>query len=269
MRNWTLEEETFIIDTNATLTAKEQALRLGRPYQTLLWRRQELIRAGRLDITARLASRPWLQNDKELLRDMIQDGRNAAYIARKLNRGLDSIYWAANKFCGGIELLRNDGLARVQTPVQVAAMLGMASETIRRWIKKGYITASKNVVYHRTNGRKPHNKEIAESFLVTDDSLMQFLQDCRYWGLWRVEKITDRDWREYAQDIRAGAHAEWLSTAQVAQRLRRSQKRIVAWRARGKFTNVRTMRVHGQYLFWSEDIARFVPPLNKALENAA
>jgi len=129
----------------------------------------------------------------------------------------------------------------------VARKLGVrCSKTVTWWIKAGYLKG------RRGQGAGPHRM-----WYVTEEALLRFLEDARYWHLWDPTKI-GADLKPWVREIRNGI--AFLTTGQVATQLHVGHSAVNAWIHRGLLPAVR----RGNWLVRDCDLRGFVPPCERS-----
>lgn len=241
-RLWTPDEDAYLVQTNATRTVAQQAARLGRSRGAVLQRRSRLLRGGAFSSQDRKRHRPWTADELERLRELIAQGLSSRTIAHKLKRSQRAIQDRAHTL-GGLQAFRCDPLARVWTTPAIAALLGVSKSTVAVWRVRGWLPHVR--VEPGTRGRPA---------FITDDQLMTFLADKRYWPAWSPALMTDPDWRAYAEDLRRDG--DWISSKQAAARLGLTMRSFQRRRTWGDVADVQALRYGREMLFWGPDVER-------------
>lgn len=256
-RRWTPEEDQFLIDTHSTLKVAEQAARLERPKGSTRQRRSELTRRGLIDPTKRKAARPWTRQEHDMLIGWLQDGLGLRTIA---NRMPGRTYYAIEGYIerAGLSVIqiRSNNIAQVRTAAETADLFGVPHWRVVRWIHYKWLYGRRDLKRARgvrkVKVQKPY-------YRVTDESLIAFIKDRRYWPAWSVEEMTDPFWREFAVEQRAAAGGEWVSTPELARRMRYSTSTVHGWYVRGLLTEIEATEIDHTRYFWSADLEGFVP----------
>ena len=242
-RRWRADEDTFLITTNSTLSVREQAATLERPYGSTLTRRWSLIRAGMLDPTARKTYRPWTATEDQQLLELLRDGASLPVIATRLNRSRLAVLTHCDRL-GGIEWLRypSDGV-QVRRIKEVARLFGVDPKTVDLWVRRKWL-----------EGKRTSRKRAAHT-LISDLALTVFLANWRAWYTWEPEQITDPDWRTQALWERKRSTQQWLSAAAAGQRAGVHRKTI--WRA-VVAQQLPAQRFRHCYFVWSVDLDKWL-----------
>lgn len=238
--HWRPDEDAYLIRTYPTLTGKQQADELQRPYNVVIDRRSLFIRAGRIDPHQRKFQPLWSKDEDALLLDLITEGVPLSRIAKRMRRTFCAVVCRCRKI-GGVPWLRRpkDG-HQVRTIDEVAALFGVGSDQVGRWIAATWLTGRRN------------SKRRGSHWLITDSALMDFVANRLTWFAWKAERITDPDWRQHALWERERARGRWLTTQQAAQQIGISRTSVLRQIEAGKLPATR----HGQqrYYIWSADI---------------
>jgi hypothetical protein len=258
---WTQHDDQFLIDTHASLSVRQQAERLQRTYNSVRVRRSELRARGLLSDTARAKNRPWTQAERDMLIGMLHDGLGLRTIA---NRMPGRTFYAIEGYCErhGISIndVRQGEITGVHTASQVGVMFGVPHWEVIRWIRRKWLYGRQDL--KRAKGVRK-SRVLKPYFRVTDQSLVEFIKDRRYWPAWNVECMTDPFWREFAAEQRQQAGGHWLSTPEVAAQLHYTTSTVYGWYKAGLLAHVQTMMLNNIRYFWSANLAGFVPPLER------
>jgi len=131
----------------------------------------------------------------------------------------------------------------------IAKRLGIPSgdKTVAWWLQNGYLKG------RRGQGCGPYL-----GWYVTEEALLDFLADARYWHLWTPERIRDANLREWITDTRNGTH--FLTTGEVAARLAVHHATVNDYIHRRLLPAVR----HGNWLIREQDLVGFIPPCDRS-----
>jgi hypothetical protein len=143
---------------------------------------------------------------------------------------------------------------------RLATALGIGcSKTVAKWVALGWLHASARGQLSAGRGRRT-------SVLYGD--ILAFLEDPHYWHVWRVERITERRLREFAQRVRGDVpEGIYLTPGQVAARYFVGRASVHDWIQRGLFPNARRW---GNWWIPESDLARpadgyrFIPPCQRS-----
>lgn len=200
-KNWTEEEDRFLLDTWSTKNTREQAMQLGRNVPGVHRRRKLLRDRGLVESADRAYSRPWSREDDKRLATLAHDC-NIAQLAVQLNRTPESI---VNRLAdldtySGKNLYRRYFLER---------LLHVTAETINLWVALGWLK-----LHHNKGGKW------SQSFFHVDD-IRAFLHSHPY--AYNPQLLVGS---MFEVD---GAHARrnpWLSVIQAAELVGCSQSTL-------------------------------------------
>jgi transposase len=255
-RFYTAEEDAFLIATVKTLRVRDQAAHLGRAPESVEYRRRVLMHRGDLDITQRARNRLWTEDEKALVDVMLQEGASVPQIARKTKRTVEAIYRLASREQTPIDAIRDRRGARVRTAFEVGTFMGVSHHMVARWISYGLLDAARNNACAK---RFSQQRRGAPHYLITDQALMRFVEQRNTWMAWTVDRMTDADWRMYAERLRTDAGGYWMSLSEVAERYIVGYTTAVGWRLRGYMAGVTTARYGRTHYFWSADLEGWEP----------
>lgn len=188
--------------------------------------------------------RPWSHNEEQQALELLQSGLPTASIARQLGRTVRAIraYFNSQGRATG-QLRRADGGCR--TMLEVARLMGVPHQMVADWLRDRDLVQA---------GR---TRPDAQRF-ITDQSLLDFLEHRPAWPDWTPANITDRDWRDEAQELRDSAGGSWLTTHDIARRYCVEVNTVGDWIRRGALLAMARKR---RYSVWSADLTTFIPPL--------
>lgn len=246
-------DRAFLVETYTTLTAVEQARRLGQDYNAVLYQRQRLIRAGLADRQRRFYRVPYTADDDARIVELAQQGACVRTIARQLGRSLGSLVTHIVLALGGIGRLRADELSRVRTSREVAALFGVTKRTANKWIDRGWLPATfdRAVRARRQASRRGHAR-------VPDAQIQAFMAKRACWPAWHPSDIADPDWQQYARDVRDAAGGRWVTIREIARASGLRHTRLYAWARKGKLDDLDVMTYDVEYLVWSADADKVV-----------
>lgn len=237
-------EQALILSwSQAGIGLAEQARRLGRPATNLQQTYRRYVREGLVPKRERAPWRPWTNEERYELFDLVDRGYSYDAIARKLKRSRNAIL---------IEISRRHYHHITTTPATwsaqaVARLLGLGcSKTISYWIRRGWLKA-------RNAGQKER-----PLWRITPINLYAFLENHDTWMAWEVEQITDPAIREWAQELRQG-QSRWLTTGEVAKRYSVGHKTVNVWIHRGHLPATR----YDNHYIRESDLEGWVPPCER------
>lgn len=245
-RFYTAEDDGFLIETHATLSVAEQARHLGRSYKAVSERRRILTAQGQIDPTRRAVLRLWSSDDAVLVELMLQRGSSLTFVARKIGRSVSAIRHYLKRNSKTVTEYR--AADNVRTAIDVARLFGVHPSSVPRWIRRGWLRARHNKA--QRNDRK--RKKGAAQYLITDDDITAFVERRDAWFAWEPRHITDRDWREFAEECRTATGERWLTATEIAERWHYSPTTIRGYCRMGKVPGVLYGRT---YYVWSADVA--------------
>lgn len=180
--------------------------------------------------------RNWTPDLLATVDELVSQGRSDTFIGKRIGRTATAVKVARKRH--GIV-----GRTKVTlTSRKVAALLGIpCSKTVTRWIHQRNLSG-------RRNGR---------IWYISDEALQRFLEEPCYWHLWQPDRITDRDWREWATALRR--NVRYLTTAEVGDRLAVNHQTVNSWIHKGVLPAVR----RGNWLIRESDLEGFVPPYDR------
>lgn len=166
----------------------------------------------------------------------LSQGRTDTWIGKRLGRTATAVQGARERY--GLVVRTK----QTNTSAKVARLLGVrCSKTVVWWIREGWL-----------RGRRA-----GDVWHISDDALQAFLEDRRYWHLWDVERVTDRDWRDWARELRAGDR--FLTTREAGDRIGVQHETVNNWIHRGLLPAVR----RGNWLIREADLVGFVAPIDR------
>lgn len=128
----------------------------------------------------------------------------------------------------------------------VARLLGVDDHAVSRWIRHGWLRAKR--------GKAPGGWKA--QWYILRRSVDQFLNDERYWHVWKPERITDPDLRRRMLALRGDVR--FLTVGEVADRMFVVTSTVNGWINKGYLP----ARKYGNWWVDSRDLARFeLPPI--------
>lgn len=227
------------------LSIKDQAARTGLAYATITDYRQMLRAEGLLPPVARCSL--------DDIAEYIQDGLSVNDIARKLKVHPDSVSRRLRDARVRIADLRDAGLARVHTAVDVARLMGVSHATVRQWIARGWLHGRRN------HGGQPAKHPKKRKWLITEQALIAFLSVREAWPGWQPASVRDPDLRAEASRLRIASGGHWLKVADLARRCGYHSNYGDDWVRLGLLSSARVMRYGRAWYVWSVDVADFDP----------
>jgi len=184
----------------------------------------------------------WSEADLMTLEDMICAGRTDAQIGRVLACTTTAIRVVRKR--RGIPCRRKV----LHSANTIAKRLGIpCSKTVTWWLREGYL-----------KGRRGQRCGLNRSWYVTEEALLDFLADARYWHLWGPERIQDANLRQWVTEARNGAL--FLTTGEVAARLSVAHATVHSYIQKGLLPAVR----RGNWLIRAADLVGFVLPCERS-----
>lgn len=200
-RPYTASEDQYIADRYGCMPFAQIAIGIGRTRDAVQQRAWRLCREGVLDVRTRYYHPQWSDADTQALREMVGDGLTRAQMARRLKRTPGAIE-------AHMHVLRLSWRKGSRyTLNRVATLMGVDSHAVTWWRDQGWLKV------HRSKVRMG---SYCMGFVEHDD-LAVFVEDERYWHLWKPERITDSVWREWATELRGGIR--FLTTAEAGELL--------------------------------------------------
>lgn len=141
----------------------------------------------RFGLPKRRSHKRWTPRRRWDLMTLLEHGYNDQQAARKLGVSADAVRQARHRYGFAPAYQQH------MTANQISQMLGTSSVYVSRWIRRGWLRATK-----LRRGRYG-------VYQVTYEDLVAFLENRRYWSLWRVEDITDDSLRWHARWVREAA----------------------------------------------------------------
>lgn len=241
-RIWTTDEIALLRATHSTHTIAQQAALLNRSVRSVTTKRAHL----RLDAHTR-AYRPRLRR-AELLEaeDMIAGGMSTTRAARRIGRSADSLKSALLRRGTSIPQIRGRSLGQQWSLAAFARLVGVEDSTAWGWWREGVLRSS-------ARGRRQQVR------FVTEAEACRFFADRTTWPRWEPQRITDPDWRAYAQELRDAAGGCWLDAAQIAARLGYAAGTVRNWLRDGRLPV--GLRIGRAVYVWSTVLDGFTPPV--------
>lgn len=185
----------------------------------------------------------WTSSDWQTIEDCLADGGSLLTAARRIGRPANAVARGIQRRGQTITAMRN-----ARTLAGVASLFGVSESTVRKWIGHRALYAHRNGARVETHRKQAH-------YLISDLSLMAFLDRRRAWPLFDPGKITCPDWRAAALDARTAGH--WLTTEDIASYYRYAAVTVRWWVNHG--WEVEYVRYGRAYYVWAE--RGEVPPL--------
>lgn len=185
--------------------------------------------------------RNWSAEQIARLEELLERGLNDQAIGRTLGRSANAVN----------VMRKRRGLAsrteHLLSSHAVADRLGFGcSKSVVRLIRAGYL-----------RGRRGQRRGANRQWYVTEDAVLAFLEDERFWHLWEPARITDPDLRDWAMEL---PRPRYLTLTQVAERYAVASGSVGNWLDKGVLPFVR----RGNRLIPETALAGFVPPCERA-----
>ncbi|MBF8255100.1 MAG: hypothetical protein HW375_7 [Anaerolineales bacterium] len=189
---------------------------------------------------SRTPERAWTSEQLHKLEDLLGLGLGDEEIGRRLGRSAIAVN-STRKRRGLPSRRRSYNTCR-----NVAGRLGMGcSKTVAKWIKRGWLRA-----------RAGQRVGMYHDWVISEDALLAFLEDPRYWMAWDVAKVTDSLLGVWVRELRT---ERWLSVGEVCERYFVSYQAVNTWIRR---KHVRASR-WGNWWIRDSDLEGFVAPCNR------
>lgn len=187
----------------------------------------------------------WNDDEVEKAAQLIYNGTHWRDIQASLGRTRTGIKRALAKRSFLISELRQDygGCRSIRA---VAALMNVNHEVVTQWIANGELAPTTRRHHYRKHR------------FVSDDALMAFMADYRYWMDWHPNLVTEPDWRIYAQRCRDAVWGRWLTPNELAYILGWSSITVLRWIKKHQIPGVICRRDY--YYIWSRALDGW-PPL--------
>ena len=130
--HWTVDDEQYLVDTYAFQTVREQAGALGRSYTSVVTKRAQLIRQGRINPRTRPYHPRWTDEEVERLRSLYSRF-DLPTLARRFGRSTTGVHLKAKRL----------GLTKIDdwyTAQELARLFGIrCAKSVVRWVSKGFL----------------------------------------------------------------------------------------------------------------------------------
>ena len=188
-----------------------------------------------------MSGRPWTPAEDDIIEELTARHLTDQAIGRRLGRSATAVHVRRKR--QRIPSRR----ATVLSARSVADQLGLACpKRVGWWIEQGWL-----------RGRRGQPAGASRQWVVPEEALLEFLQDARYWHVWRVDEIPERALREWAAEVRSGVR--YLTTGMVGERVGVNPATVQTWIAAGLLPAVR----RANWLVRESDLAGFVPPCER------
>ncbi len=256
-QKWSTADRQFVVETYGTLSAAEQAARLGRTVSSISTERGKLLRAGRIVGSERKYFRLWTEAEDQQLIALVEAGQPMAAIGRRLGRSECAVRRRMAGVLDGIDRHRNNGSMPVRSLSQVARLFGVAPGTVHGWIESGALRVIRSHVGRTPDDNVVYGRVAMGRYLITTADLRVFVRKRELWVWWAPEKLADEGLRRLAEQVRLLAGGRWLDTEAIALELGFAVTTVREWLRRGLLPAQRRGRV---FYVWSADLVGFVPP---------
>lgn len=182
--------------------------------------------------------RNWTTEQLTALEWMLDKGMPDAAIGKALGRSATAVQVMRKRSRLPSRTERN------YTCRKLGSLLGVDGKAVAWWIRNRWLRG-------RQGQRRGRNRQ----WVVTEDALMEFLENRAYWHLWDPARLADRDLREWALEQRS---EQFLTLAEVARRFWVVESTVGSWLDRGELPFVR--RGRGNRLVPESSLRGWVPP---------
>lgn len=186
----------------------------------------------------------WTVEQISALESLIEAGVSDRRIAQRLGRSENAVRIARKRHHIAP---RQKALLSART---VAQRLGIGcAKTVVRWVQLGWLKG------HRGQRAGPNRM-----WYITEDSLLRFLENRHFWHVWHPARIRDRDWRDWALEMRR-SEPRLLTTRQVGDLLGYQHETVCSWIHKGLLPAAAR---NPNWLVDAAALEGFVPPLERS-----
>jgi transposase len=248
-----------LVETHSTMTVKEQAAELQISANIVRNYRALLIKQGRLDPRKRAGNRPYTLEEYQLVEAMLKDGMAWTLIAKKVGREPSSLEINFRKRYGKTIREVRSGEIAVRSQRQVALLFNVRECTVRYWAEMKWLEVRRNPRKKRSRKQLNDGRKVGDrrEYLIHDDAILSFLKVRAAWPSYEPAEITDRYWREEAEEIRAAAGGRWVKAISLAPQLCVAIGTLTNWLAHNRWP-VETTMFNGWFV-WIPDKERLPP----------
>lgn len=182
--------------------------------------------------------RNWTPEQLAALDEMLDKGLPDEAIGKKLGRSAVAVQVRRKRMRMASRTARNYSCNKL------GELLGVDPKCVTWWILQRWL-----------RGRRGQRRGPNRQWYVTEDALLEFLEDPKHWHLWEPGRITDKDLREWALEQR---RERFLTQAEVAARYFVVRATVAAWFDRGDLPFVR--RGRGNRMVPESALRGWVPP---------
>lgn len=181
----------------------------------------------------------WTGPRQWALMEMLEDGMNDREIGEQLGKHTYTITTARRRYgirsCSEIH----------HSALGMAKVIGIDHNKVIRWINNGYIHARRD------------EATLHAPWVISDEALITFLEDERYWHLWEPELVDER----YHEYVQRRAQVRFLTIDEAAERCLVVPGTVRRWLWKGLLPG-RHYGCKGSRILES-DLEKFVQPAHK------
>lgn len=182
----------------------------------------------------------WTEERLHDIETFLADGYSTMHIAGVYNVTVPALKKACQRYGISIRERRTS-----HTVAGMARLMSTTAQTIRRWCARGLLR-------HEATPRARHTTR-----WIPEEAVIEFLQDQRYWALWRPERISEPGLRKWAEELRATD--ELMSTDEIAKHHLCTTSGVIRWLRKGYLTKVTC----GPRIYVRRaEVEAFIPPIN-------
>lgn len=195
----------------------------------------------------KLPRRLWSEDETASAIEMLANGIPTTKAAKALRRTPLALRCQIHAQGATVTAIRRGGAVQTRTAQGVARLFGADCLSVARWIRRGWLAAVRDDLKRRKT----------RHYHVHDTAIQAMIDNRATWMGWDPARITDPEWREYAQQVRAEAGGHWLTTPEIAASLGYARHTVTEWVLRGRLPATQVGRL---FYVWSADLAAFTPP---------
>lgn len=222
------EIDTFLIETHSTLTARQQAKQLGKPYHLVISRRMRLYRQGRLSASDRAYLPRWTREEDEFLEDHYSI-RTIKTLCQRLGRSEIAIIMHKRR----LGLHRTDGF---YTAASLGDIFGIDQKGVAWFAEQKWLKGS----------RAPYKQGNNRPRFFSEQNVRKFIR--RYPWLLRPEKMTEHFFRSLL--LKEWRRDPWYSVKQAAKLLGCADDTLLRYVHSGAVEAFKRQRDRKWGIFW-------------------